>query len=217
MAADPPFASADADGPRRRTRRDQILDAAVDRASAFGLDGLTIGTLSTTLGMSKSGLFAHFGSKEKLQLAAIDWEGGRFDRKIAADVADTQRGLARLRSLVEAWTRHVESSGRSGGCFFAATSAEFGTRPGAVRDRLSKFLNVWLSTLAKEAEIAIRQGELAADADGKQLAFELHAYVQEANWSRGILSDTSAFERARRAIERTLRAATPHGEEADRD
>lgn len=208
MPSHPPSVPESVVRPPESARRAEILDAAVDRASAFGLDGLTIGTLATTLKMSKSGLFAHFGSKEKLQIAAVDWEAHRFEQRVVVHVSKKARGLRRLRSLVEAWTDHVEFSGLNGGCFFAAASAEFGSRPGAIRDRLSELLKVWLSTLADEARIAVSQGELAAEIDGEQLAFELHAYVQEANWSRRILSDAGAFDRARRATERTLEAAT---------
>lgn len=205
MSSDPTSAPDRLPPARGSARRAEILDAAVDRASAFGLDGLTIGSLAKTLEMSKSGLFAHFGSKEKLQIAAIEWEAQRFEKKIVAQAGHQERGLARLRALVEAWTEHVESGGLSGGCFFAATSAEFGHRPGPVRDRLAELLKAWLASLSEEARVAIERGELPADMDGEQLAFELHAYVQEANWSRGILSDASAFDRARCATERALR------------
>ena len=115
MSADPTAAPDSLPPARGSARRAEILDAAVDRASAFGLDGLTIGSLAKTLEMSKSGLFAHFGSKEKLQIAAIEWEAQRFEKKIVAQAGHQERGLARLRALVAAWTEHVESGGLSGG------------------------------------------------------------------------------------------------------
>ncbi len=190
-------------------RRREILDAAIDLGSAEGLAGLSIGRLAGATGMSKSGLFAHFGSKAELQLAAIDAAVERFEQDVLSPTLEVDPGLARLRGMLERWIAHVEGSDYRGGCFFYATSSEFGSQPGPVRDRLADVTGRWLRGLEREARAAVRQRELRAGTDPARLAFRLHAYVQEANWACQLLDDARAFDHARAAIEETLRDARP--------
>lgn len=162
--------------------------------------------------MSKSGLFAHFGSKEALQLATVDAAAGKFEEGVLGPVADTEPGLRRLVAGLEAWISHIEESVYPGGCFFAAAAAEFDDRPGLVRDRIAELSGSWLEWIEKEAHLSRRLGQLKPGADIKQLVFELHAFVQEANWTRQLLGKKEAFGRSRLAVrERLARAATAQG------
>lgn len=191
-------------GERQRRR---ILAAAVDLASSEGLSGLSIGRLADATGMSKSGLFAHFGAKQELQIAAIDAAAAEFEAAVAQPALDEEPGLARLHALLDRWLSYVEHIEYRGGCFFFATSSEYGSRPGPIREHLARFTRAWLRALEREARVALRQGELAPGCDPCQLAFELHAFVQEANWTREIFADAAAFRRAQTAIAQTLRRA----------
>jgi AcrR family transcriptional regulator len=182
-----------------RTRAD-ILNVAMDLASAEGLEGLSIGRLATELRMSKAGIFSHFGSKEQLQLATVAAAKRIFLEHVVKPSLGSPRGLPRLRVMLESWLGYVERIVFRGGCFFAAASAEFDSRPGKVRDEIASLTQSWLIALEKEIAFARRTKQINASVVPAQLAFELHAYVQEANWAFKLLDDTSAFSRARRAI-----------------
>ena len=188
-----------------QTRRD-ILAKAVDLASVEGLEGLTIGRLADAISMSKSGLFAHFGSKEELQLAVVETAREVFAREVLSGPAEAEAGLARLAHLSFAWLGYVEKGHFRGGCFFAAVSSEVDDRPGRVRDRVVDLTMSWVESLEAEAAEAVAAGELEAGTDPDQLAFEVHAFVQEANWAFQLHGDAAAFRRAGRAIDRALRA-----------
>jgi AcrR family transcriptional regulator len=201
---------------RRESRgertRSEILAQAVYVASEEGLEGLTIGHLARSLSMSKSGLFAHFGSKQDLQLATIDAARSLFIHLIVNPSRAASPGLARLATMLEAWLRYVEGSVFPGGCFFAAASAEFDGRPGPVRDQIATATKSWLDALADEAGEAQLKSEIKPSVDELQLAFEVHALVQEANWACQLLGDKNVFARARSGIrERMERAATRKG------
>ena len=179
--------------------RSAILERAVDLASAEGLEGLTIGRLATELEMSKSGLFAHFGSKQELQLATVRAAALRFRRAVLDSAAAVPDGSARLRALVDAYLAHLEG-GYSGGCFWASTSAEYDDRPGPVRDAIAAAIDAWLGELERQAGIAGLE-------DPGQVAFELHAVVMGANSRHRLSDDRRVFGYARDAIERTLAGA----------
>jgi AcrR family transcriptional regulator len=210
-----PTPAAPIRGPRSRAgaeTRDQILNQAADLASVEGLDGLSLGRLATELGMSKSGLYAHFGSKEELQLATLEQAAAMFIAEIEPPMTEAGAGVLRLRAMLEAWTAYVESEVFSGGCFFAAASAEFDDRPGAVRERIVALTGSWVRAIEKETQAAINAGELAAKLDPGQLAFEVHAFLQEANWAWQLHDEPLAFKRARTAMRSALtRSATPKG------
>ena len=188
---------------RGERRRDEILARAVDVASVEGLEGLTIGRLANELAMSKSGVFAHFGSKEKLQFAAIDAAVGIFTQQVVAPAMDAEPGLPRVQVMLSAWLDYLAEPVFEGGCFFSATTAEFDGRGGPVRDRLVELTRQWMSALATELRLAQRLGEIV-EQDTEQLLFELHAFLQEANWAMQLLGDTEAHARARLAISARL-------------
>ena len=179
------------------SRREAILDRAVEVASEEGLEGLTIGRLSSELGLSKSGLFGHFGSKEELQLAAVDAASAIFVREVVRPALEEAEGAARLRAYCDGWVGYLEREVFTGGCFFAAASAEFDGRPGPVRDRLREGQRAWFGELEKQARNA------GID-DPAQLVFEVHALIQGANARYQLFGEKDAFTRARRAIERLL-------------
>jgi len=194
-----------------RTRQ-AILEVAVDLASAEGLEGLTIGRLAAELSMSKSGLFAHFGSKEELQLATVEAARAVFIREVVAPAFEAEKGLARLWRLCDIWLAYVRGEVFRGGCFFAAAAAEFDGRPGPVRDRVAGIMKEWLATIRRSVVEAQEAGQLGADLDPAQLAFELNALEMGANWAYQLHGDKQAFARARAAmLERLRRHATAGG------
>ena len=174
--------------------REAILDHAVNVASTQGLEGLTIGRLAAELGMSKSGLFGHFGSKEELQLATIEEASTRFLGEVIQPTLAEAAGAPRLRALGERYLDYLERGVFAGGCFFAAASIEFDDRPGAVGDRVRDALWAWMAYLEDQARAA------GAD-DPKLLAFEFHALAQGANSSFRLFGDPRAFAWARTAID----------------
>jgi len=192
--------------------RKAILEAAVHIASAEGLEGLTIGRLATELSMSKSGLFAHFGSKEDLQVATVEAARSIFIREVIHPVFEGERGLKGLWRLCDTWLSYVESGVFRGGCFFAAVASEFDSRPGPVRDRIAEIMKEWLATLRRAVAEAQASGELAGEVDSMQMAFEFNALELGANWAFQLYGDKQAFARAREAILENLhRHATAKG------
>lgn len=188
-------------GVRTRT---SILERAVDLASLEGLEGLTIGRLAEELGMSKSGLFAHFGSKEELQLAVIEAASQRYIREIFRPVLELPRGFPRLMAICRSWISYVERRVFPGGCFFAAASFEFDGRPGPVRDLIRRLMDDWIGSLEKAIRMAQHEGHLDPSLDPSQLAFELNALFFGANFAYYLRDDKQALERAIRAVESRL-------------
>jgi AcrR family transcriptional regulator len=177
-----------------RTRA-SILDRAVDLASAEGLEGLTIGRLATELQMSKSGLFAHFGSKQELQLATVAAAAERFTGRVIEPALGLPDGAPRLRAMAERYLDQLQDY--SGGCFWAATSAEYDDRPGPVRDAIAASLEAWLRELERQARIAGVE-------DPERFSFELFSLVMGANARYRLSGDAEVFAYARGAIDRLL-------------
>jgi AcrR family transcriptional regulator len=197
-----------------RTKR-AILDKAVDLASVNGLEGLSIGHLASELGVSKSGLFAHFGSKLELQLETIQVAAELFEEHVWQPVADQDPGLVQLGSLMESWLRYFRDGAFSGGCFFANAYHEFDARPGPVRDAIAAQKRRWMAAIVHHLKVAARRGQLKAGADPEQLAFELDAVGSLANSLWQLEGDEKAFGRAQTAIRGRLReAATASGRRA---
>lgn len=193
-----PPASATTPAPTRgAVTRAAILERAVDLASVEGLEGLSIGRLAGELEMSKSGLFAHFGSKQELQLAIVEAAARRFRRAVIDPVGEVPDGGERLRAMTSAYIAHLESDGYSGGCFWAATSAEYDDRPGPVRDAIAGALDAWLGELE-------RQAGLAGASEPERLAFELYALVMGANSRFRLSGDRRVFAYARDSAEALL-------------
>jgi len=184
--------------------RDAILDEAARLATVEGLGGLSIGRLANAVGMSKSGLFAHFGSKEELQLATIDAATAIFDERVLAAAEGATTGIDRLRRLVDAYLHYIEVDTFPGGCFFASALAEVDMQPGPVRDRLVEFLYLWLGELAKAVRDAQAEGALDPTEEPAQLVFEIEADLVMANGQYIVTRNAEPIERARRAIERRL-------------
>lgn len=186
-----------------RTRK-SILDRAVDLASIEGLQGLTIGRLAEELKMSKSGLFAHFGSKEELQLATVEVAAERFIHEIFTSAIQQPRGFPRLLAICELWLSYMRGGVFPGGCFFAAASFEFDSRPGPVQDRIRVLMNDWIGALERAIRMAQDENHLRADVDPEQLAFELNSLFFGANFAHHLRLDEKAIERAQRAVESRL-------------
>lgn len=191
---------------RAERTRAEILKRAVDIGSAEGLEGVSIGRLATELAMSKTGVFAHFGSKEELQLATVNMAKDIFVSEILQPALKSPRGIPRLSALLQAWLSYVERIVFRGGCFFAAASAEFDSRPGKVRDKIAELTKAWIVALEDEVKESQRLKQLSKKVDPHQLVFELHAYVQEANWAFKLFDDETSFARARSAIANRIAA-----------
>jgi AcrR family transcriptional regulator len=203
----------EADHPARRRRsdgersRNAILREAAQLATVEGIDGLSIGRLADAVGMSKSGLFAHFGSKEELQLATIETASALFNEQVVEPGLAAPTGVERLRELAERFLRHVEDDVFPGGCFFASVAAEMDTRPGPVRDFAVQIVGEWMATLKLAARDAQAEGAIATSEDPDQLTFELDAYLLLANAQFVISRQSEPIDRARNAIDRRLAAA----------
>ncbi|HEY7121758.1 MAG TPA: TetR/AcrR family transcriptional regulator [Solirubrobacterales bacterium] len=190
-----------------RTRA-SILDQAARLATVEGLDRLSIGQLAGATGLSKSGLYAHFGSKEQLQLATIERAREIFLEEVVRPALATRRGSRRLIALCDAFLSHVERKVFPGGCFFSAASVEVGSRKGRVHDVIARNQAEWLALLERLVSEAQESGELARDIDRPQLAFELHALVVGANNAFILSGNSKVLEQARRGVrERVDRAA----------
>jgi AcrR family transcriptional regulator len=192
------------DGERSRSA---ILHEAAKLATVEGLDGLSIGRLAEAVGMSKSGLFAHFGSKEELQLATIETAEAVFTDTVVAPAIVAPTGLERLQALAENFLRHVEDGVFPGGCFFASVAAELDTHPGPVRDLALRVAEEWFGLLVAAVRDAQAEGALDPSEDATQLAFELHAYLLLANTQFVISGESAPIDRARLALERRLAVA----------
>jgi AcrR family transcriptional regulator len=192
---------ADVEGSRAET-----LAAAVRLASVVGLEGLTIGRLAGELEMSKSGLIGRFGSKQQLQLAALDEAAESFRRLVYEPAAERPAGLQRLRAICDAWVDYLGDPPFAGGCFLTTASVEFDARTGPVNDAVKRVMRQWLRVLEHEARTAIAQGELPADADAKDIAFTINALGVGANCDFQLHRERRALQRARRAMDAVLGA-----------
>jgi AcrR family transcriptional regulator len=195
------------------TTRLGILEHACALSAKFGLEGLSIGALAGSLGMSKSGLFAHFGSKSELQLALIEHAAGRFVEQVVKPALSAPRGEARLVELFERWLSWFRTSARDGGCFFVAAAAELDDRPGAARSRLLALQLDLVSVVAGVSRTAVESGDFALDLDPQQLAFELHGLLLSLHYYSRLLGDERAEARARAGFQALVaRARAPSGD-----
>ena len=192
------------DGDRSRSA---ILDAAARLATTEGIGGLSMSRLADAVGMSKSGLFAHFGSKEELQLATIEKADSVFSAHVIEPALAAGGGLGQLRTLVSSYLAYLEADIYPGGCFFASVLAEVDTQPGAVRDRLVRFLADWLGRLETAVRDAQADGAIDPAEDPAQISFEIEAALLLANAQYIVSRTPEPIERARRAIDRRLAAA----------
>ncbi len=187
-----------------RTRQ-AILATAADVASVDGLDGLSIGRLAAELSMSKSGLFAHFGSKQDLQLATIEEARHRYVREVIEPALAAAPGIRRLHALCDSFLSYLERGVFPGGCFFASAMAEFDAKTqGPVRDRIAECQAQWMDTIERSARDAQAAADLKTSTDPEQLAFELEAALLSANWYYHLYHEPAYLERARRAVRNRL-------------
>lgn len=186
-----------------RTRR-LVLRRAIDVASVDGLEGLSIGRLATELSISKSGLIAHFGSKEQLQLATIRAARAIFAATVVEPTLQQPPGLGRVRALLDAWLEYSSDRRFPGGCFFARAEHEYAGRPGPVRDALAAVDEEWVGLIAQSIVDAQHAGEIRPDTDATQLAFELAAYLDSANLRSLLFGTFEVYDRARTALDRRL-------------
>src|SRR6516162_1965196 len=184
--------------------RETILRTAAMLATTRGLDGLSIGDLAAEVGMSKSGLYAHFKSKEVLELATIETAAAIFDSEVLQPVTRAPAGIARLKSLADSFLSHLERKVFPGGCFFAAVAAELDTRPGPARDRVVEVLNSWLSLLRQCILDAQGLGEIDPRAEVDQVVFEIQAMLLAANFLFVMTNDPLRLTQGRRGVENVL-------------
>jgi AcrR family transcriptional regulator len=193
--------------PKGQRTRSAILTEAARLATVDGLDGLTIGGLATAIGMSKSGLYAHFGSKKDLQLATIGSARETFVAEVFVPALAAPQGIRRLYAACDAFLSHIERRVFPGGCFFAVAAAAVGTQEGAVRDAVAAQQRDWIELLERLARKAMDVGELEPGIDAAQLAFELNAVVVSAASTFILQGDSAVFEHARAAVRSRLQSA----------
>jgi AcrR family transcriptional regulator len=189
--------------------RGAILERAIGLASEVGLEGVTIGRLAASLELSKSGLFAHFQSKETLQVAILDRAAERFVEAVVRPALAAPRGEPRVRAIFERWLRWPQVVPQPGGCIFVQAATELDDRPGPARERLVQLQRDWLEVIATTIRGARDAGQLRRDADPVQLAFELYGVMLVTHHASRLLRDPRAQDRARRAFERLLDSARP--------
>jgi AcrR family transcriptional regulator len=187
-----------------RTRK-AILSEAVSLATVEGLEGLSIGGLAKALGISKSGLYAHFGSKQELQLATIDEAERIFNLEVIDPSTMAPEGLGQLVAVCDLFFDHLQRRTFPGGCFFASAVLEMGTRPGPVKERVGQFQQRFIGLVFAFAANAQQLGQLEADEDLTLLVFELNGIILAANTSFVMTDDPATLEMARRAVRRRLR------------
>jgi len=190
--------------------RATILEAALSLASQMGIEGLSIGALAEVTGMSKSGVFAHFGSREELQISVIREYHERFAEEVFYPAIQQPRGLPRLRALFDGWVAKVATEIDSG-CIYISGAVEFDDRPGPVRDALAGMVLLWHGALGRAIRLAVDLGHLRVDTDPMQLLFEIHGLILSLHHDARFLRSAGAEERARTAFERVVQfyALTP--------
>jgi AcrR family transcriptional regulator len=197
--AERPVRKRRSDGERSRNA---ILREAAQLATVEGLNGLSIARLADAVGMSKSGLFAHFGSKQELQLATIEVASAIFSEQVLEPALLAPTGIERLRQLADGYLRYIAAANFPGGCFFASIAAEMDTHPGPVRDIAVGFMADWLALLEQTIQQAQAEGDIEPEVEPAQLAFEIEAHLLLSNALFAITAELTPIERARRALER---------------
>jgi len=181
-----------------------ILTRAFELATVVGVSGLSIGRLAEQSGLSKSGLFAHFGSKEALEVAVVEEASRQFVQEVMVPALREPRGEPRLRALFERWLQWGQ---RPGGCFFVGATAELDDRPGAPRDALVRAIKDWVDELSKAARIAVAERHFRSDVDPDQFAFEIYGLMLASHTFSRFLREPVAYDRTRKAFEALLATA----------
>jgi AcrR family transcriptional regulator len=181
-----------------------IVDAALGLATQIGLEGLSIGALAEVTQMSKSGVFAHFGSREELQISVIREYHARFEQEVFYPAMEQPRGLPRLRALFANWMKRT-SVELDSGCIYISGAVEFDDRPGPVRDALAGSVNTWHAAMKRAIAVAREEGHLRADVEDEQMLFEIHGLILALHYEARFLQSTGAIERANTGFENILR------------
>src|SRR5687768_14486410 len=172
-----------------------IIDAALNLAAQIGLEGLSIGAIAEVTQMSKSGVFAHFGSREELQISVVREYHARFEQEVFYPALTAPRGLPRLRALFDNWMKRTSTEIDSG-CIYISGAVEFDDRPGPVRDTLAESVNIWLAAMLRAVTQAQEEGHLRADADAKQISFEIYALILALHYEARFLRSLDSLSRA---------------------
>jgi len=191
--------------------RQAILERATALASGCGLEGVSIGHLAEDLGLSKSGLFAHFGSKEALQVEILRFAADRFVQAVVRPALAEPRGEPRVRAIFERWLGWGRSHSVPGGCLFVAAASELDDRPGPARDELVRLQKEWMDSIAICFRSGISEGHFRADADPEQFAHDLYSVMLGYHHAQRLLRDPAADSRARASVEALLAAARRRG------
>lgn len=191
---------------RGEQTRQTILDHATGLASQLGLGGMTIGRLADDLELSKSGLFAHFRSKEALQLDVLQHAEERFTEVVIRPALKAPRGEPRVRALFEGWLGWAQASPLPGGCLFVAAATELDDRPGPLRDRLVRSQRDWLEVIANVFRTGVNEGHFRRDADPEQFAHDLHGVMLAFHHATRLMRDPQAGDRAQRGFETLIGA-----------
>jgi AcrR family transcriptional regulator len=198
-----PRASLKAALPKGRQTRAAILEAALGLASQIGLEGLSIGALAEVTSMSKSGVFAHFGSREELQISVVREYHAKFEEEIFYPAVREARGLPRLSAMFDRWVKRVSVEVDSG-CIYISGAVEFDDRPGPVRDALARMVRSWHDALERAIRLATEEGHLRPDTDPMQMLFEIHGLILALHHDARFMRNPGAVERAYRAFERII-------------
>jgi AcrR family transcriptional regulator len=186
--------------------RAEVTQAAVDRASVEGLEGLTIGGLADQVEMRKSSVFTLFGSKRDLQLATLDAAANQFRKEVWDRVQEEPRGLRRLLALCDSWLDYHRREVMPGGCFLTTATIEYDARPGPLRDAVAETMRRWLQVLEREAAIAVEARDLPPGTDPADVAFQLNSLAAGASYGFQLWRDPEVFDRARRSMRSVLRS-----------
>ena len=189
--------------PKGQQTKAAIVDAALRMAAQVGLEGLSIGSLAEAMGMSKSGVFAHFGSRDELQISVVREYYARFEAQVFQPAMMQPRGLPRVRALFEHWMRFT-SAELDSGCIFISGAVEFDDRPGPVRDALAQMVRTWHAALERAIAGAIEEGHLKADTDAAQMLYELHGLILALHHDARFLRNDGVLDRARAGFARVL-------------
>ena len=181
--------------PKGQQTKAAIVDTALRMAAQVGLEGLSIGALAEAMEMSKSGVFAHFGSRDELQISVVREYYARFEHEVFAPAMAQPRGLPRLQALFEHWMRFT-SDELDSGCIFISGAVEFDDRPGPVRDALIAAVSAWMEAMERAVAQARHEGHLAADIDERQVTFEIHGLILVLHYEARFLQRPGAMERA---------------------
>ena len=195
--------------PKGQQTKAAIVDKALQMAAQVGLEGISIGALAEAMGMSKSGVFAHFGSRDELQISVVREYYARFERDVFEPAMQLPRGLPRLRALFDQWMR-VTTTELDSGCIFISGAVEFDDRPGPVRDALASMVRAWHAALERAIRQAIEGGHLRPDTDPLQMLFEIHGLILALHHDARFLRNPGTLDRARRGFARVVADYQPH-------